>query len=347
MFITENMGVAAATYHQVDRSKILTSVVQLFNQTGVAEEFPLRIRFVGEISVDVGGVYREMLSAFWDEAYVKLFDGGNLLAPCVHPQIELSVFPVLGKVLSHGYLESGFLPVKIAFPTLAAILLRTIDIEDKILASSFFETVSVVEANLLHKVLNLSSISESQKVKVVSILSRFGSRQVPTLRSLPQQIADAARYEFLLKPSVALKEISSGIPDSHLKFWSTITLKNFHVIYLASSASAEIVLDQLIEPDILDVNQERIFEYLRLYIGNMENCELRRFLRFVTGSSVCSSEGIRVSLTNCQGLKDVQLGIRARHCLNYRLVTSRMKSLCKSSELFSVLVIGSWMQFDI
>ena len=51
-------------------------------------------------------------------------------------------------------------------------------------------------------------------------------------------------------------------------------------------------------------------------------------------------------LTNCQGLKDVQLGICARHCLNYRLVTSRTKSLCKSSELFSVLVIGSWMQFD-
>ena len=340
MFITENMGVAAATYHQVDRSKILTSVVQLFNQTGVAEEFPLHIRFVGEIGVDVGGVYWEMLSAFWDEAYVKLFDGGNLLAPYVHPQIELSVFPVLGKALSHGYLESGFLPVKIAFPTLAAILLRTIDIEDKILVSSFFETVSVVEANLLHKVLNLSSISQSQKVKVVSILSRFGSRQVPTLRSLPQQIADAARYEFLLKPSVALKEISSGIPDSHLKFWSTITLKNFHVIHLTSSASAEIVLDQLIEPDILDVNQERIFEYLRLYIGNMENCELRRFLCFVTGPSVCSSEGIRVSFNKLSGIERRPIG---HTCSSLLELSSCYQSYEEFMQEFrAVLCLGDW-----
>ena len=115
MFIMENMGVAAVTYHQVDCSKILTSVMQLFNQTGVAEEFPLRIRFVGEIGVDVGGVYWET-STLWDEAYVRLFDGVNLLAPCVHPHIELSVFPVLEKVLSHRYLESGFLPVKLLSP---------------------------------------------------------------------------------------------------------------------------------------------------------------------------------------------------------------------------------------
>ena len=99
----------------------------------------------------------------------------------------------------------------------------------------------------------------------------------------------------------------SGIPDSHLEFWSTITLKNFHVIYLASSVSAE-VLDQLIELDILDVNQERVFEYLRHYIGNMENCELQHFLRFFTGSSVCSSEGIRVSFNKLSGIERRPLG---------------------------------------
>jgi len=62
-------------YHQVERNMILTSVVLLFGQAGVTEQFPLRIRFVGEIGVNIGGVYQEMWSAFWDDAYVRLFDG--------------------------------------------------------------------------------------------------------------------------------------------------------------------------------------------------------------------------------------------------------------------------------
>jgi len=42
-----------------------------------------------------------------------------------------------------------------AFPTLAAILSRTVDIEDDILTSAFFEMVSTVKANLLNKALSL------------------------------------------------------------------------------------------------------------------------------------------------------------------------------------------------
>ena len=41
----------------------------------------------------------------------------------MHAQVDMSVFPILRKILSHGYLSSGFLPLRIAFPTLTALLL--------------------------------------------------------------------------------------------------------------------------------------------------------------------------------------------------------------------------------
>ena len=66
-------------------------------------EYPLRISFVGEQAIDTGGVLRDMLSAFWEEAYLKHFDGAGLLTPIVHAQIDLSPLPILGSVLSHGY----------------------------------------------------------------------------------------------------------------------------------------------------------------------------------------------------------------------------------------------------
>ena len=64
-----------------------------------------------------------MLSAFWEVAYLSHFDGGSVVTPLLHAQVEMSTFPMLGKILSHRYFIAGFLPLRIAFPTLATMLL--------------------------------------------------------------------------------------------------------------------------------------------------------------------------------------------------------------------------------
>jgi hypothetical protein len=66
-----------------------------------------------------------MLSAFWEAAYQTLFDGANTLVPLVHPSTDLAMFPVLGRIISHGYLASGFLPIRMSFPSLISMLLGT------------------------------------------------------------------------------------------------------------------------------------------------------------------------------------------------------------------------------
>jgi hypothetical protein len=86
-----------------------------------------------------GGVYRDMLCTFWDAAYGIAFDGGGLLAPVLHPQVNLSNLPVLGRILSHGYLSSGFLPMRVAFPTLATLLLQSAEIGDALLMDAFLK----------------------------------------------------------------------------------------------------------------------------------------------------------------------------------------------------------------
>ena len=64
-----------------------------------------------------------MFSAFWEEAYNHLFDGATNLVPLVHAQSDMGLFPILGKIISHGYLASGHLPVRISLPSLVAMLL--------------------------------------------------------------------------------------------------------------------------------------------------------------------------------------------------------------------------------
>ena len=154
----ERMPKKPTTIHTVDRDTIFSSVIAVFQTTGVEDEFPLRIKFKGERGVDIGGVYRDMVSLFWKAAFEKVFDGGCLLTPVLHPDTDLSLLPVIGKIISHGYLSSGFLPVKMAFPTLASLLLQSSEIDDDILMSTFIHAVSAVEADTLSRAFVLSRV---------------------------------------------------------------------------------------------------------------------------------------------------------------------------------------------
>lgn len=136
--------------HVVDRESIFSSVVELYSVNTTVNEFPLRVHFKGEKAIHVGGVFRDMLSAFWDEAYCTLFDGGCLLTPVLHLQMDLAVFPILGQILSHGYLSNGFLPIRIAFPTLVSLLLGpAVEVGDDLLT----------EASHVSKALCVSSVT--------------------------------------------------------------------------------------------------------------------------------------------------------------------------------------------
>ena len=51
----------------------------MYTEEGIVMEFPTFIQFEDELAIDVGGVTREMFSAFWEKAYSLLCDGANVL----------------------------------------------------------------------------------------------------------------------------------------------------------------------------------------------------------------------------------------------------------------------------
>lgn len=101
--------------HEINRGDLFNNVLHLFASDDITKEYPLRIRFKGELAIDTGGVMRDMVSAFWEIAYEKCCDGDSLLVPLIHPGSDTSMFTKLGRILSHGYMQCGFLPLKIAF----------------------------------------------------------------------------------------------------------------------------------------------------------------------------------------------------------------------------------------
>ena len=100
----------------------------------------------------------------------------------------------------------------------------------------------------------------------------------------------------------AISAIHSGISDEEKQFWRNFSVNELHSLYLSLSATAEKVLNIIDEPVESNSNQARVFNYLQQYIGNMRNDEVRRFLRFTTGSSVLIAERISIVFNAQSGL---------------------------------------------
>lgn len=299
------IGAQPGVQHTVNRGTIFTDVIELYKRGGIIDECPLWISYDTEIAVDEGGVTRDMFSAFWEAAYSHLFEGATLLTPLLHPQTDMGMFPVLGKIISHGYLVSGYLPVRVSLPSLLIILLGpSIDIPRSFLLDALLDYVSENEREKLKSALRIKDVrsfpSTEMKHEVISVLSRLGCRDVPTPTNLPQLIINVAKYEFCTKAAAAASMMHSGIPDKHRKFWIEMGVDGISSVYACLTVTSDKILSVL-ESDPRNPAEERVYGYLTSMIGNMGVNDLRNFLRFTTGSSVCVTRKIEVLFCSTSG----------------------------------------------
>ena len=179
----------------------------------------------------------------------------------------------------------------------------SVTIPSSLIIDSFSDYVSDIERLKLQEVLatslpfSPSLISED----LLSILSRFGCRQIPTHVNLPKRIEDVARYEFCVKPAAALALIHAGIPHTHAPFWKNKSASDVHSLFYAMTVTPSKVLSLLELPSASNENESRVFGYLTTMVGNMKVTELTHFLRFVTGASACIVPKITVEFNGLKG----------------------------------------------
>lgn len=301
--------------HCVTRENLYDDVINLYSKSlaSVLQESPFRISFTGEKAIDVGGVSRDMFSSFWDKAYLTSFDGGNVLTPAMHPGIDTSVFSVLATILSHGFLSCGFLPIRIAFPVLAAIVLGpTIAIPEDMIIESFADYLSAYESDMVSKALHLASstapFSEELVSKLIEILSRMGCCEIPNTNNFRRMIAEVAKFTFITKCMGHLYALHSGIPAIHHAFWKELSVDELYRLYQVLVATPQRVLSLLVEPECLTAAEARVFGYLTMFIGDLKRQELSSLIRFITGSSVLVAREITVSFNSLSGLARRPIG---------------------------------------
>lgn len=259
--------------HEVCRASVFDDLLSLYKKCeSLPQEYPLEMKFTAERAVDLGGVSRDVMTAFWQDACEKLFDGNKLLVPVVSPHIDLSLLTTIGKILSHGYLCTGYLPTQISFPSLAAMLLGpSVNIDFSVLIESFLDYVSDVERSVLKSAVEIAkhtsktAFPSDVQEELLTVLCNYGCRQIPSPSTLSQIVADIARFVFLTNPMSALCMINSGIPSQHHPFWSSKSPADLYHLYQALTATPTKVLSLIDKPYCANQAQKLVFGYLRQY----------------------------------------------------------------------------------
>lgn len=300
----KSISCAPGTVRTVDRDNVYEDVIEMYRTDDIVAEYPIKIQYSDEQAYDDGGVQRDMYSAFWDEAYLKLFEGATSLIPMVHPQMDLTVFPILARILSHGYLVCGHFPVRIALPTLIAMILGPgVNIDSQIMLDAFLDYISETERSTFRDAIKCKArFSAGVQSALLDVLSRFGCRVLPTRENLLSTIQNVSNYEFLAKPAAAIALIYSGIPKNHNDFWQNQSVNDLCSIFNQLTVTSEKVLKMLAPPEAKSISETRIYGYLVLMIGNMNTDDLRSLLRFTTGSSVCTTKYIFINFNGLTGL---------------------------------------------
>ncbi len=131
----------------------------------------------------------------------------------------------LGTVISHGFLVSGFLPIRVAFPVLASVLLGpTTSIPDFINIESLLDYVAAHDCSVLRGALSQRTFTSQLTSQLIALLSRFDCRQIPTNDNIEKLVSTVARHHFLGKPLGVLYALHGGLPKPHKVFWGQFTV---------------------------------------------------------------------------------------------------------------------------
>ena len=296
-----SIGATPGLVHEIDRKSVYCEALKLYSDyhTNVSMEFPMQIQFKHERGVDLGGLTREFFSAFWAEAFMKLFEGDSTLIPSFHPHTQLSLFETLGKIISHGYLVCGYLPIKIAMPTLLSILFGPkVDIPSPLLLNSLKDHIDPYERSELQQY--FASDSPAVSHVILGFLSRFGCRQIPTRSNISGILLDVAKYQFVQRIEAAISAAHRGIPDSHKAFWQDMGVEGIANAYRSLSIDNRKILS------ILCCNyksnaEEQVFLFLKVYIAHLKPEPLQNFIRYITGSSVLTIDLLLVVFNSSEG----------------------------------------------
>ena len=328
----------------VGRLSVVDDLLKIYQERPHICNHEIRVTFHGERGLDAGGLTRELYPLFWNSLQSSFFDGNIEKVPMVTPRSETD-YVVIGKILSHGFVLTGFFPLYISVVCASYLLSGISNVSDDTLLHSFFNFLDLNEAKALQTCLSEKRILEEEQDNIISLFARFNSTAVPTSTNLEQLTKNVAKYALLCQPYFALDKMRSGMLASHPSLWTQCNPVVASSLFIALMPSAIQVWEMVIEPEFNSSIEARVFDYFRRFIHSISMELLCKLLQYITGKPQCSINSIKV--TFCLPASEFERRPTASTCASTVCLPTNYESFSSFSKEFSEILRNSHMwSFD-
>lgn len=116
-------------------------------------------------------------------------------------------FFTFGKILSHGYVLTGYFPLCLSLVCATYLICGINRVSDEVITYSFFNFIDPTEARALKLCLSHNGSPEDMHDISVSMFSRFSCTTIPTESNLGELVNQVAEFTLFCQPFYALFEM--------------------------------------------------------------------------------------------------------------------------------------------
>lgn len=283
------------------------------------------------------GVTRDVYSSFWVEISDSYLIGEQERVPYVRHDLYKEEWEAIGMIFVKGFLDTGYFPSNLSKAFINYCLFG--ETSSEVLIESFKNYVSADERQLLLTALEGNEEAIYSSDDMLDFLDVFKCRSALTKNNAKEIVMEIARQELIQKPYIMAACWSKSFDElkSHPEFSSEKSLGD---LLERVQPNAKRVIN-LLEVNPSDDAERDIIGYLKRYIKGLDSANIKKFLRFLTGSDI-----IVVDVIKIQFIKNVTPFARrpiAHTCGPVLELPVLYNNFCELREDFSnILSLNTW-----
>lgn len=268
------------------RGNLLEELIVQFIPLQVESKLQLEIYLPnGELekAADIGGVFRDVLSEFWDEFMNKLTVGTHARIPILRHDYDGRKWTAVAKILAKGLLEENYLPVQLSKSFIECCIYG----ENKSnIVEDFLKYVSTMDSEILAGA--MQNFHEVDYSELLECLDNLDCKWQPKHDNIVKLIKDLAHKEIIQKPMFIMSHWHSVLRN-------IIPFQQLDGIYENQKNLAKNVLKILDFGENMKEDEKKIAGYLKKFIREGDDKLLSNFLRFTTGANIIIGKRIGIS----------------------------------------------------
>lgn len=285
-----------------------------------------------ESAEDMGGVFRDALSEFWDTFYETCTEGTGYKIPFIRHDFGEREWKGISKILVEGYQRERYFPLKLAPSFILRCLEKEINKDELML--EFLDYISETDRDVINTALNdFESVDFDD---LLTLCSGYRSKCLPTKANLKNLIQQIAEQEMIQKPAFVIQCFEAELQ----KIFQD---KNIKKIYEDLKPTVKNILASFdVKKELSDIDATAL-GYLIKFIKETDEKTRSNFLRFCTGSNLVT-EKIRINFIDTSGIARMPIG---HTCSNLLELLNTYKNYVEFRSEFNSLFIASVWVMDI